>query len=215
MRRSLYSGPLAGQGESWPILYMVNEYDKGGSIVRGAFGRRSRLVTAVVVFMVAGLTIMMFGGCGGDDADKGGSASTTASSATSGGSGGDSGGDGVALAEEILAAFDEVVAKAADLAKDKPEPATLKPQLEGLYDSYRPKMTDLNTRYRALREADIAEFGKCNTYLGDNRGKHVTAKDNTLTDAVKYYNFELGDQEMVDLLSKGPVELLDVAVKQN
>jgi len=170
---------------------------------------------AAAVLMVAVLAMVAVGGCGGDDADDVGSATTTASSASSGGSGGASEVAGAALAEEILAAFDEVVAKAAELAKDKPEPATLKPQLEELYDSYRPKMAELNTKYLALRDADIAEFGKCNTYLGENRGKRVTAKDNTLADAVKHYNFDLGDQAMVDLLSKGPVELLDVAVKQN
>jgi hypothetical protein len=76
-------------------------------------------------------------------------------------------------------------------------------------------MADLNTEYRALRDSDIAEFGACNTYLGNERGKHVLAKDTTLTDVVKYYNLELGNQEMVALLSTRPVELLDMAVKQD
>ncbi len=137
-----------------------------------------------------------------------------ASSESSEAASGATGGTAVALAEEILATFDEIAAKAADLAKDSPEPAVLKPQLEELYDSYMPTMTGLNGQYLALRDADVAEFGQCNSYLGENRGKHVTAKDNTLSDAVKHYNFDLGDQETVDLLSKRPVELLEVAVAQ-
>lgn len=119
------------------------------------------------------------------------------------------------MAEEILATFDEIVGKTADLAKAKPEPAALKPQLEELYDEYTTKMTELNSKYLALRSSDIAQFGECNTYLGSNRGMRVTAKDNTLTEALKYYNLELGDQEIVGLLSQKPVELLDIAVKQN
>lgn len=175
-----------------------------------------RMLMLAMLLMVACLSMVFVGGCGGDEADEAETATTAATSAEgSEEPAGATGGAGEALAEEILAAFDEVVAEAAGLAKDLPEPAVLKPQLQELYDSYTPRMTELNAEYLALKDADIAEFGACNTYLGSERGKRVTQKDNTLTEAVKHYNLNLGDQEMVELLSKGPVELLEMAVKQN
>lgn len=119
------------------------------------------------------------------------------------------------LAKQILATFDEVVAKEAELAKDKPAPAELATRLQQLKDSSMPVMTELNGKYLALRDANMPEFGNCNSYLGENRGKHVTDKDNTLTEALRYYNLELGDQNAVQLLSQTPVDLLEVAVKQN
>jgi hypothetical protein len=106
------------------------------------------------------------------------------------------------------------VGKVAELAKGKPDAAVLTPQLQGLYESYMPKFTELNSRYVALRASDVSQFGECNTYLGENRGKHVADKDNVLSEALRYYNLEVGDQEMVSLLSERPVELLDVAVNQ-
>ncbi|MDZ7617010.1 MAG: hypothetical protein U1E05_08400 [Patescibacteria group bacterium] len=121
---------------------------------------------------------------------------------------------GEALAKEILATFDEVVAEAAKLAEGKPEGATLRPQLEELYATYEPKMADLNVRYLKLSDAEPREFGNANSYLGSNRGKHVTEKDNTLTEVVKYYNLEVGDKETVEVLTSGPVKLLEVAVKR-
>jgi len=162
--------------------------------------------------VMAALAVLMLGGCGGDEPAV---SSTTAatSAATQGGSAAGEG-QGTAVAKEILAIFDEIVAKAADLAKAKPEPSVLKPQLDELYNGYMAKMTELNGKYLALRESDVALFGECNTYLGSNRGQHVTAKDNTLTEAMQYYNLQLGDQEIVSLLSQKPVELLEIAVKQ-
>jgi hypothetical protein len=122
--------------------------------------------------------------------------------------------EGVAVAEEILATFDKLVAEAAALAKDKPEPADLRVKLETLYKSYEEKMKELNTKYLGLKAKDIALFGSCNGYLGENRGKHVFDKDNALSEYISYYNLEKGDQEIVQLLSKGAVKLLDIAVQQ-
>ncbi len=121
---------------------------------------------------------------------------------------------GEALAKEILAKFDEVVGETAKLAEAKPEGAALRKQLEELYATYEPKMADLNVRYLALRAANPREFGSANSYLGSNRGKHVSQKDETLTPVIKYYNLEVGDKETVDVLTSGPVKLLEVAVKQ-
>lgn len=122
--------------------------------------------------------------------------------------------EGVTVAKEILATFDKLVAETAELAKDKPEPADLKTKLETLYKTYEEKMKELNVKYLGLKEKDIALFGSCNGYLGENRGKHVFNKDNTLSECVSYYNLQKGDQEMVQLLSNGVVKLLDIAVQQ-
>jgi DNA repair exonuclease SbcCD ATPase subunit len=121
---------------------------------------------------------------------------------------------GNVIVDEILAAFDQCVAEAAALAKDKPEAAVLLPQLEKLYAGYGVKMTALNTRFLALRDRDIFAFRRANGYMSDNRPKHVFAKDNTLSQAIAYYNFEKGEQAVVDMLSSKIVRLLDEAVKQ-
>jgi hypothetical protein len=178
----------------------------------GGCGRRGRLAAAAVLLVVAVMVMMTVGGCGGDDSAAV-SSTVAASPGTSGQPSG--GGEGVLVAQEILAAFDELVGEVAALSTDKPDPDVLKPQLEELYTSYEPRMSELNVKYLALRDSDIAQFGECNTYLGANRGKHVADKDNVLSEALRYYNFELGDQETVSLISSRPVELLEIAVRQN
>ena len=121
---------------------------------------------------------------------------------------------GKAVVDEILAAFDQCVAEAAALAKDKPEAAVLMPRLETLYADYGVRMAALNARFLALRDQDIFAFRRANGYLTENRPKHVFAKDNTLTPALQYYNLEKGEKAVADMLANGPVMLLDAAVKQ-
>lgn len=121
--------------------------------------------------------------------------------------------EGVAVAKEILETFDKAVAEAAELAKTKPEAAELKPKLEALYKKYEETMKEINVKYLALKDKDIAQFGAANSYLGENRGKHVFKKDEVLTEAIKYYNLN-GNQEIVQLLSDGIVKMLDVAVQR-
>ncbi|MCX6560180.1 MAG: hypothetical protein NTZ26_06645 [Candidatus Aminicenantes bacterium] len=121
--------------------------------------------------------------------------------------------EGVLLAKEILGLFDEAVAEAAGLTKDKPEAAALKPKLDALYEKYAAKMAEINPRFLALKAKDIALFGAANGYLGENRGKHDLAKDNTLSDAYRYYNLEKGEKEIVDFLAHKLPALIDIAVK--
>lgn len=121
---------------------------------------------------------------------------------------------GEAIVGEILATFDRCVAEAAALAKDRPEAAVLLPQLEKLYAGYGEKMAALNARFLALRDQDVFAFRRANGYMTDNRPRHVSAKDNALSQAVAYYNFEKGEQEVVDMLSRKIVGLLDQAVQQ-
>ncbi|MBU4268122.1 MAG: hypothetical protein KJ808_04660 [Acidobacteria bacterium] len=120
---------------------------------------------------------------------------------------------GTSLAKDILSCFDQCVAEAAGLSFGKPEAAELTPKLQALYKRYEEKMIELNRKYLALKAENISEFGAANIYLGENRGKHVFNKDNTLSAAVAFYNFQKGDQAMVNLLSNEIVKLLDVAVK--
>lgn len=121
---------------------------------------------------------------------------------------------GNAIIDEILAVFDQCVADASALAKDKPEAVVLLPQLEKLYADAGVKMAALNARFLALRDQDIFAFRRANGYMTDNRPKHVFAKDNTLSPAILYYNLEKGETAVVDMLSQKIVKLLDDAVKQ-
>jgi hypothetical protein len=180
---------------------------------RGGRRRRGRVVATALLLVVIGLVTVLASGCGGEAAV---SSSTTAASSTPSQTAQPSvDGEGVLVAKEILGTFDALVAEVAELAKDKPDAAVLTPRLEQLYESYVPKMTELNGKYLALRDSgDISQFGECNAYLGSYRGQHVIDKDNVLSEVLRYYNFELGDQEMVSLLSDKPVELLDIAVDQ-
>ena len=121
---------------------------------------------------------------------------------------------GVQIIDEILATFDQCVADAAALAKDKPEAAVLMPQLEKLYADYGVKMAALNAKFLALRDRDIFAFRRTNGYMTDNRPKHVFNKDTVLSPAYVYYNLEKGEPAVVDMLSSKIVRLLDAAVKQ-
>lgn len=121
--------------------------------------------------------------------------------------------EGVAVAKEILETFDKAVAEAAELAKDKPETAELKPKLEALYKKYEETMKEINIKYLALKDKDIRLFGAANGYLGENRGKHVFKKDEVLNELVSHY-YSKGEQEIVQLLSKDIIKMLDVAVKR-
>ncbi len=180
----------------------------------GGRRRRGGLLTTAVVLVVTGLVMLIASGCGGTESAAVSSTTTAGSSTPSETAQPSTDSEGVLVAKAILDAFDELVGKVAELAKDKPDAAVLKPQLEELYESYMPTMNELNGKYLALRDSDMSQFGECNGYLGEYRGKHVADKDSALSEVVSYYNFEVGDQEMVSLLSARPVELLDVAVSQ-
>lgn len=121
---------------------------------------------------------------------------------------------GMKIIDEILAVFDQCVAEAAALAKDKPEAVVLMPQLEKLFAGYGLKMAALNAKFLALQEQDIFAFRRANGYMTEHRPKHVFAKDNVLAPAIAYYNFEKGEQVVVEMLSVKIVSLLDEAVKQ-
>jgi len=121
--------------------------------------------------------------------------------------------EGVAVAKEILGVFDQAVAEAAELVKDKPAAADLQPKLDALFEKYKVRMAELNPKYLALREKDIRAFGAANGYLGENRGKHVFDKDNTLGEAIAYYNFQKGEKGIVDFLGFKIAALIDVAVQ--
>jgi predicted ribosome quality control (RQC) complex YloA/Tae2 family protein len=121
--------------------------------------------------------------------------------------------EGVTVAKEILETFDKAVAEAAELAKTKPAAAELKPKLEALFKKYEDTMKEINVKYLALKDKDIQQFGAANGYLGENRGKHVFKKDEVLTEYVNHY-YSNGDQDIVQLLSKDIIKMLDVAVKR-
>ena len=122
--------------------------------------------------------------------------------------------EGVLVGKEILETFDKAVTEAAELVKEKPGVEELKPKLEALYKAYEETMKGLNTKYLALKEKDIAIFGSCNGYLGENRGKHVFNKDKVMDAYIVHYRSQEGGEEIAQFLSKDIINLLEVAVKR-
>ena len=170
-----------------------------------------------ITFPILSILVLMLvlSACGGKSApadDKAAATPAPAAATQAAPPAGDN--EGVLLAKEILGLFDEAVAEAVTLTKDKPEAAVLKPQLTALYDKYAAKMAEINPRFLALKTKDITLFGACNGYMGSNRGRHVFEKDNKLTDAYRYYNLEKGEKEIVDFLSLKLSTLIDIADKR-
>jgi hypothetical protein len=161
------------------------------------------MIKKLALLSVCGLLTACLVSCGEPSKSTTGTTSAPAAGKT----------DGQDLAKKILATYDEAIAEAAKVANEKPESAELKPKIEQIIATYSAKMGELNAEYLALKTKDIASFGQANTYMGDNRGKHVANADNTLTVALKYYNLEKGDKEMVELLTTKMVALIDIAVK--
>jgi hypothetical protein len=163
---------------------------------------------SLLLFVFMCVLLMVFVACGQKgEAPQAPAAKTEAQAAAANAA-------GVKIIDEILAVFDQCVAQAATLAKDKPEAAVLMPQLEKLYADYGVKMAALNVKFLALRDQDIFAFRRANGYMTDNRPQHVFAKDNTLSPAYVYYNLEKGETAVVDMLSSKICRLLDDAVKQ-
>jgi len=122
--------------------------------------------------------------------------------------------EGEAVAREILETFDKAVSEVAEIVKDKPGAAEIKPKIEALFKKYEEIMTKLNTKYLALKEKDIRLFGEANSYLGEYRGKHVFKKNQVLDEYIYHYTTQKGEEEITQMLSKDIVKLLDVAVKR-
>jgi hypothetical protein len=165
------------------------------------------MIKNLVLVSICGVLTASLICCGKSKPTAGGSDAAKSSSTAAGQSAGQD------VAKKILTTYDEAVAEAGKLAGARPESAVLKPQLEQLITTYSAKMATLNAEYKALKTKDIASFGAANTYMGENRGKHVTKADNTLTAVIKYYNLEKGDKEIVALLSTKLAAVIDVAVK--
>ena len=182
---------------------------------RGGRGRRGRLWAPAIVLVMSGLLMVIAAACGGGEPETLIPETTTASPGASGGSGSPSDDAGVAMAQEIFAVYDEMNAKVVALANAKSEPAVLKPQLEELYASYMPKMEELKAKYLALKSSDESAFRSCNGYVSTNRGQRITEMENSMVEAIKYYNLELGDREIVSLLTEKPLALLRVAINEN
>lgn len=167
--------------------------------------KRNVLLTVMVICIA-----LVFAVCGGET-DKPAASGTTDKPAAAKA---EEPGEGTAVAKEILETFDKALAEVVELVKDKPAPAELKPKVEELYKKYEEPMKALNVKYLALKEKDIQLFGECNGYLGENRGKHVIDKDMALGEYINYYSSQEGGEEIVQLISKDIVKLLEIAVKR-
>ena len=166
---------------------------------------------AAFAFLVLGAIVVLVSCGGSKDKAPGETPAETKAVAQPAVSTGDA--DGVAVAKEILDLFDKAVTETAALVKDKPAAAELKPKLGALYENYRGQMAELNKKYLALKDKPDHSFGAANTYLGQERGKRVFAKDNTLSEAMAYYNFQKSDPGTLKFLSNTLPSLIDLAVK--
>lgn len=168
-----------------------------------------KLVLVLLIFSV----VAFFSSCGGKDTDKEeGQPGTEVQKEQSSQPEAEAESKGNIVAKEILNTYDQLVAEVLELVKDKPEAADLKPKLEELYANYTEKMKELNVKYLALRDEDIALFGDCNGYLGENRGKHVFEKDKVLDEYIAYYDYTKGEKEIVEMLKQGIFDILETAV---
>jgi hypothetical protein len=147
---------------------------------------------------------LVFGACGGDGGDQPAKAEKTKTVSKD---------QGVEVAKAILATFDQAVAEAYEVVKDKPEASEVKDKLKAIIADYTLKMQELNKKYLALKTADIATFGAANGYLGENRGKHVFAMGAKL-DSIRYHYQKLEDPEMDGLVHGDLIKLLDKAVER-
>ena len=170
---------------------------------------KSVTMLSVLLLLALGLAA-----CAKSDGNPPAGEAVSATGAAQPAPGGQAAGEGQALGEEILAAFDTVVQEARELVKGKPEPAVLKPQLQALYAKHEAKMKELNAKYKALKQKDIKEFGACNGYLGENRGKRVFEKDKVLGEFIFFYNSEKKDEEIVGFFNSRMAALIDVATAQ-
>ena len=116
---------------------------------------------------------------------------------------------GEAVAKEILAAYDQAVADALELVKDKPAAAEVKIKLQELIDGYKEKMETLAEKKLAL--TDIEAWGAANGYMGENRGKHVFDNNAKLDEFLAHYMYNDKDDEVVELLKNKIIQLIDLA----
>lgn len=117
---------------------------------------------------------------------------------------------GIAVGEEIIATYEELVMATAEALKDQPEWADVAPSLEALRDEYEGKMTELHTKFIALRDVDVESFGAAVSYVQDHRGEVIDKVYSAHDQSVVHYRLQKGETEVNEFLSTLP-RLLDVA----
>jgi hypothetical protein len=149
--------------------------------------------------------VIIFGACGDDAQEKPVETKETSTTAAED--------EGVVVAKAILKTFDLAVDEVYTLVMDKPEAEKVKSQLKKVILDYTQKMQELNKKYLALKDKDIRLFGSANSFLGENRGKHVF-KQNQKMDEIRYHYQQQKDEEMEKLVHGELINLLDIAVKR-
>jgi len=121
---------------------------------------------------------------------------------------------GQALAGEIMAAFDGLVAETTQKIAENPDAAVVMPQLQEMVQTAEPRMAELHARLMALREADIEAFGACNSHIQELRPKSAHAMDVAFAPLLMDYPGEDPDGEVKEFLSGKPlIGLLDQATE--
>jgi len=155
------------------------------------------------LFLVA--LVLVFGGCGSETKDQPAKTEKPPVPPPED--------QGITVATAILQTFNLAVSDVYKLVKDKPEAATVKSQLKDIIQKYTQKMQNLNIKYLALKDKDIALFGSANSFLGEYRGKNVQEMNSKL-DAIRYHYQQQNDEEIDKLIHQELINLLDIAVKR-
>lgn len=169
---------------------------------------RKTCLIVVVVFLLLGCS---------DQEQPGPASGPGGAAATAEGAASDQGGSvstdpksvGEAIAKEAISEFDKVVAECAEVLAGKPEEAVVLPKLQAIYESYRPRMTALADRRKAL--TDPREKGGFYSYMGENRGKAVFRMDQALGTYVAHYRMMAPGPKVVEFLTTKVVELIEIA----
>lgn len=119
---------------------------------------------------------------------------------------------GEALAKEVIAAFDQLVAEVAAALTSKPAEADAMPKLEAIAATWTPKMTEFAARRKLLTDAPAkGGFFAC---MGEQRGKAMLRKDNTLTECFKHYRLTISAPQVTEFLDKRLPALIEIAHNQ-
>ncbi|HSM13140.1 MAG TPA: hypothetical protein VLA66_03665 [Thermoanaerobaculia bacterium] len=164
--------------------------------------RQKRFVFACVALVAAVALI----GCGGG---KGGGTEAAKPAEPAGPTPAEK---GQAVGQEIIAAFDGLVAETVRLINENPNADVVMPQLQAMVQNAEPKMAELNARLLALRGEDVESFGAANSYIQDQRPKSVHEKDVAFAPFLMDYPGEDPNGEVKEFLSgKELIRLLDLA----
>lgn len=118
--------------------------------------------------------------------------------------------EGAAVATDILASFTAAVDEVAALLKDKPAPADALPKVQAVLGRQVEAGKALRERFLALPTGPALQTA--NRTLSERRPPAVFRKDQLLGTLVFHYRYEQASPELVDVIEKQLVGLIDAAI---